>query len=263
MHNCLILGCGRSGTSLTGGLLNKAGYYFGSNPIEARDANPKGFFEDHLINYVNERIMLERVRYARLPPWLYRALGRTPYQPAQLWLSVLEEPVQWNVAKPLQWIMRDLVSHEPYAYKDPRFSYTLNAWRPYLKQCRMICVFRHPSVAVASIAKEVASEPFYQNLAIGAEHALRVWAAMYRQILDFHCTDDAEWLFIEYDQLIAGTAFDPISRFLNVEIDAGFLDQNLNRSRPDETALTSDVRDIYERLQAKADTTQEAAMKPA
>ena len=260
MHNCLILGCGRSGTSLAAGLLSRAGYFFGSNPIEARDANPRGFFEDHLINYVNERIMLERVRYSRLPPWLVRSSGRVPFRPAQLWLTVLEEPVAWQPEKRTEWMMRDLVSHVPYAYKDPRFSYTLNAWRPYLNDCRLICVFRDPSVAAASIAKEVATEPFYQNLGIGTEYALRVWAAMYRQILDFHCTDDTEWLFIEYDDLIKGSAFEPISRFLGAEVDSGFLDQRLNRTQPARNAVDSQIKDLYRRLQVKADASQAAAM---
>lgn len=83
MHNCLILGCGRSGTSLTAGLLNKAGCFFGSSPIDVSEANPKGFYEDHLVNYVNEQILAERVRYSRLPR-LARWLRRVPYQQGQL-----------------------------------------------------------------------------------------------------------------------------------------------------------------------------------
>lgn len=258
MHNCLILGCGRSGTSLTTGLLSDAGYFFGSNPIEARDANPKGFFEDHLVNYVNEQIMAERVGYSRLPPWLSRRLGRIPYRPAQLWLAAIDEPVAWTLEKRAEWIIRDLVSHQPFAFKDPRFCYTLNAWRPYLGDCKLICVFRHPSIAASSIANEVASEPYYRNLSLDTGHALRVWEAMYRQVLDFHCTDDSEWLFLEYDQLIAGTAFDSISRFLDTKINSDFVDQSLNRSRPENLQLNGDVQKIYHRLQAKAESTQAA-----
>ena len=261
MHNCLILGCGRSGTSLTAGLLSKAGYFFGSNPVEAHNANPKGFFEDHLVNYVNERIMAERVGYSRLHQWLAPWLGRVPYRPSQLWLAIIDEPTQWKPDKPAQWIISELVSREPYAYKDPRFSYTLNAWRPYLNRCRLVCVFRDPRVAAVSISKEAATAPYCKNLSIGPEHALRVWQAMYRQILDFHCTDDSEWLFVEYEQLVAGTAIESMSKFLNAEIDGEFPDRRLNRSRPADIPLDDDVRNLYERLQEKANTTQAAALR--
>lgn len=262
MHNCLILGCGRSGTSLTNGLLGNAGYYFGSNPIKARNANPKGFFEDHLVNYVNEQIMVQRTGSFRLPGWLSRAMGRTRFQPSELWLAILDEPVHWKKDVRAGWIIRELVSRQPFAFKDPRFCYTLNAWRPYLADCKFVCIFRQPGVVANSIARELATEPYYRNLSLGPEHPLRVWEAMYRQVLDFHCTDDSAWLFIEYDQLLAGTAIEPLASFLDANIDAGFIDQKLSRSRPESLELKPEIADIYRRLQQKAETTQAAALNP-
>jgi hypothetical protein len=41
----LVLGSGRSGTSLASGILSKAGYYMGENLMPATHTNPKGFFE--------------------------------------------------------------------------------------------------------------------------------------------------------------------------------------------------------------------------
>jgi hypothetical protein len=262
MYNCLILGCGRSGTSLTAGLLNKTDYFFGPDPIEPNRANPKGFFEDHVVNDVNERIMQQRFGKLRRPALLSRWLRRAPYRQGQFWLAVLDEPVEWIPDATVRSKIIELVSHGPYAYKDPRLSYTLNAWRPFLSRCKLICVFRHPGVVASSIVKEVSTAPYCRNLSVNLDEALQIWRAMYRQILDFHCTDDSEWLFIEYEQLIDGTALDAISKFLDAKVDNSFIDQRLNRSRPANIELGDEVGALYERLQQKARASQAAVLKP-
>ena len=145
MLNCLILGAGKSGTSLTAGLFGRAGYFFGHKLWAPRDANPKGMFEDAAVNAINERILRQVFPYAPLLPRRVAAwLKWGPYYRHQLWLTVLPEPVEWRVRGREMRAIRILVSHTPYALKDPRFCYTLNAWRPHLKDCRFLCVFRHP-----------------------------------------------------------------------------------------------------------------------
>jgi len=57
MKNCLILGSGRSGTSMLAGMLHQAGYYMGESFHQPRDSNPKGFFEWYRINRINEDIL--------------------------------------------------------------------------------------------------------------------------------------------------------------------------------------------------------------
>ena len=42
MRNCLILGCGRSGTSMLAVSLASDGYYMGGKLYPERTANPKG-----------------------------------------------------------------------------------------------------------------------------------------------------------------------------------------------------------------------------
>ena len=56
MYNCLILGSGRSGTSMAAGVLAKSGYFMGRNLIPPRPANPKGFFESEQITDVKKRL---------------------------------------------------------------------------------------------------------------------------------------------------------------------------------------------------------------
>jgi hypothetical protein len=54
MRDCIVLGSGRSGTSMVAGALAKAGYFMGDRLYPARDANPLGFFEAPEINSINE-----------------------------------------------------------------------------------------------------------------------------------------------------------------------------------------------------------------
>lgn len=46
MYNIIILGSGRSGTSMMAGTLAKAGYFMGERLLPRNNANPKGFSND-------------------------------------------------------------------------------------------------------------------------------------------------------------------------------------------------------------------------
>ncbi len=143
MHNILILGSGRSGTSMVAGTLAKAHYYMGSRFVPPRDSNPKGFFEDHEINDINEAI-LKRVVPHR-PRYIGRILFRKRLGYMQKWLARV--PLHANIPSwpGIEQRIRRAVQSEPFCFKDPRFSYTLPVWRPFLRHTRFICVFRHPA----------------------------------------------------------------------------------------------------------------------
>ncbi len=257
MHNCLILGAGRSGTSLTAGLFGSAGYFSGHKLWAPRDANPKGMFEDAAVNAINERILRQVFPYAPLLPRRVAAwLKWGPYYRHQLWLTVLPEPVEWRVRGREMRAIRNLVSHTPYALKDPRFCYTLNAWRPHLKDCRFLCVFRHPLVTVQSIVKEVQTAPYLDNLTLSVEESLGLWTAMYRQVLDFHSLDTENWLFVEYQSVLSGAAIGPLSTFLDARLDADFPDRCLSRSQPAPVETSEETLEIYRRLKTLAEETQ-------
>lgn len=56
-QNCLILGAGRSGTSMVTGSVSQSGYFMGANQIGSRQGNPKGLFEDEEIDGLNEALL--------------------------------------------------------------------------------------------------------------------------------------------------------------------------------------------------------------
>lgn len=263
MRNCIVLGSGRSGTSLTAGLLHGAGYHCGASLIEARDTNPRGFYEDHLVNFVNERIMAGGLGLWRRPRWLHRLTGRRWYGPGQLWLKAIEEPVHWRPDELCRLIIPALVANRPFAYKDPRFCYTLDAWRPWLGDCRFVVVFRDPATTAASILREVTTEPWYRGLRYTAEDALALWTAMYRQVLDVHCTDPGNWFFVDYADLVSGAALPSLSRFLDVVIEPGFADPALRRSAPAPVPVPAAAAELHRRLGERAAASLAGGSAPA
>lgn len=144
MKNIIILGSGRSGTSMTGGLFSESGYFFGNNLIPARNANPKGFYEDREINDLNEQIL---DTYLPKRPRI-RFFGRYIYRDrlfhSQKWLARVPLDVNLSLPDITKERIEELVAKEPFCFKDPRFSYTYEQWRPLLKNAVNICVFRHP-----------------------------------------------------------------------------------------------------------------------
>ena len=85
MKNVLILGSGRSGTSMVAGTLSKAGYFMGERLYKPRESNPKGFFEDPEINGINEALIAKVVPHR--PPLIGKWLFHERPIEGQRWLA--------------------------------------------------------------------------------------------------------------------------------------------------------------------------------
>src|SRR5262249_42923187 len=133
VRNCLILGSGRSGTSMLAGVLSQAGYYMGEHLIPPDEANPKGYFEDDEVNAINEKLL------ALVTPARSR--------PAHGWRWLAAVPVSARISCSPQLAKRIEIqtSRTPFCLKDPRFCYTLPVWRPFLRDTMLLCVFREPT----------------------------------------------------------------------------------------------------------------------
>ncbi|MSR48189.1 MAG: glycosyltransferase [Planctomycetes bacterium] len=218
MHNALILGSGRSGTSMVAGSLRRAGYFMGDALYPARDANPLGFFEDPEINGVNE---------ALLAPHIDLAQGLLKFQ---LWLATPMRRVTGPMEPAVAARAAKLLSRRPFCFKDPRFSFTLPAWRPALGDARFVCVFREPAVTAASIVKECATADYLRGVAMDDARAIALWNATYREILDQH-SRHGEWLFLHYDQVMEADGLARLGDFLDSPVDRAFPTRELKRSR--------------------------------
>lgn len=231
MRNCIILGSGRSGTSLTAGLFAKSGYYMGDELLAARDANPKGFFESQEINNLNEEIIQlvtpQRIRFRR---WSFPRSRPTDFQ---RWLSRIPLDTKMKTTPAIDKKIKEKVLQEPFCFKDPRFSYTLPVWIPLLKNTVFIVVFRHPYSTMVSIEKECNNELYLKNLKISRDDIFEVWSLMYKHILRSYQNDQQtnKWLFIHYEQILDKTALTLLYKLTSAKIDSGFIESKLYRNK--------------------------------
>lgn len=245
MRNCLIMGCGRSGTSLLAGSVAGAGYYMGGKLYRPREANPKGFYESLQINAINERL-LKPLAASRSTQWFLR-IWRAGF-PSERWLA--EIPVGTPIPAPAPRLMRRIrnrLEHRPFAFKDPRFCYTLPVWRPCLPHdTAFLCIFREPGRTVASILKECAT--LYPDIRLGEDEVYSIWLAMYDNILNHH-RHQGDWLFIHYDQMLDGSAQPRIEAHLGTRIDRHFADSGLQHAaRAASCPALARTRDTYHTL---------------
>ncbi len=251
MRNVIILGSGRSGTSMAAGCLATAGYHFGQNLVEARPTNPKGFYESRVINALNERILAPAI-----PPRNPDATNPTTTHiplPRQYWLAALPPEITLASDESIQREITEHVSLTPFCYKDPRFCYTLPAWSPHLPDhTAHICIFRHPAATIVSTEKELAEQRYLATLTLSRQQIEAVWCAMYENVLT-RLRHAGDWLFINYDQVLTPAGLDALAAFTNAPIDRTFPEAKLQRSQPD-APVSPRALDLYDRLNALAQT---------
>jgi len=256
MHSAIILGCGRSGTSLVAGSLSRAGYFMGDGLWPARESNPKGFFEDREVNAINEAILAgtvpapPRLPSARVTRLLRRTVFRGRRDTGQRWLARVALGATITAAPDTEARVQRLVTRRPFCFKDPRFCYTLDVWRPWLGDARFVCVFRDPRRSAASMVREQRIAPGLKGLHLDQRACLDVWYLMHRHVLDRH-TQRGTWLFLHYDQVMAGDGLERLGTFLGATVDAGFPDAALRRSAGS-GRLPEHIRATFEDLCARA-----------
>lgn len=220
----------------------------GDDFLPPNASNPKGFFESTIINTINEDI-LESVAPKR-PIYLGDIFFKRIPLKHQRWLLALDENSQPKGSKEIEARIVNLTNKSPYCFKDPRFSYTLPIWRPFLENAVFVVVFREPSATANSIIKECKdSEPLH-SLSMNRSRALKVWKCMYSRVLST-CDNDSNWLFVHFDQIVQKTALDRISQFTGAVVDYSFPDIRLKRSLA--TRKTPrDLQSIYDNLCRRA-----------
>ena len=246
--NLIILGSGRSGTSMFTGALANSGYYLGENPnyLGSNKSNPKGFFEDLEVNTINEDILKkslidipEKIRRSFFPGYtFYRArwLSRMPLN----YFPKSDKEIERRIVK--------VLSNDPFCLKDPRFSYTLPAWQNFLPEnTRYLVVYRHPYLTARSILRECDESPALRKLKMDHDSALKVWRLMYSHILKTYAeeVDKQNWSFVHYDQVYDKDKIDSLESFLKVKVDTGFVEKKFSRSGGSLGKFTGKDKKIY------------------
>lgn len=251
MKNIIVLGSGRSGTSMVTGTLAQAGYYMGDHFWEPRDSNPKGFFETDEINTINEDILDPFV-----PPRL-NLFGKTFFRnrprKRDRWLAYIPLSVNLKSSPNIDQQIQQMTQSQPYCFKDPRFSYTLPVWKPYLQNEVYICVFRDPASTASSILKECQQTPKLRDpkkgVKISWKQALKIWNSMYSHILQnyYNSEEQHKWLFIHYNQAVTEQGLKTLEEFTGAAVDYSFPEAAIRRSFSSKAVSKSAIQ-IYQKL---------------
>ena len=251
MENLIVLGSGRSGTSMFTGALAKSGYFLGENPeyLGSNKSNPKGFFEDLEVNTINEDIL--RKSLINLPEKIRRRFFPASTFYRARWLSRIPLNYVPKTDKEIDRRIEKLVLKTPFCFKDPRFCYTLPHWQKFFPEnTRYLIVYRHPSLTARSILKECEESPPLRKLKISHHKALEVWRMMYSHILKAYNSevDKHKWFFVHYDQAFDQEKMKSLQSFLNAKINSDFAEKKLSRSGELIEEISQKDQRIYSKL---------------
>lgn len=218
----------------------------GENLYPADEGNPKGYFENWQLNSINEELLAKTI------PGRPRLFGsgiffRRRPPAGQLWLAVPHRGLIDECPDDIGKKIKQLTSHEPYCLKDPRFCYTLSLWKPFLRNTVFICIFRHPGITAHSLIKECKRVPEYRRYISNFKSAYKLWDSMYSHVLDIHFDRNEEWLFFHYNQLLNGSALEPLEKDLKIKVDRYFAEKRLNRSISS-GKIPDNILNLYRRL---------------
>lgn len=244
MRNCIILGSGRSGTSMLAGMLHGTGYFLGDRLLAPTPANPQGYFESHDVNVLNDELIASVVPVRPKMPLGCLFPWRLPA--GLLWMASVGGDVEMRPSAGQLSRMRELTATVPFCLKDPRFCYTAGSWSSVLEDVVFLCVFREPGRTAASMRQDVRDRP-YRGFHLTRGRALRVWTTMYERALSMS-GQDGQWVFVHYDQILDGSALARIESAVEAKVDTSSIDPRLKRSHDDPHRLPLRTLEVYRRL---------------
>ena len=254
MNNILILGSGRSGTSMLTGMLARSSFHFGDNfeYLSKNKANPKGYFEDYEVNTVNEDILKENLIH--IPETIRKLLFPSATFYRARWLARL--PVNKKIVSipSINKRIEMLIKKPTFCYKDPRLSYTLPVWKSIIEEntinVKYLVVFREPEKTANSIVRECKESKALHPLKMNMNTALKVWELMYSHIIKNYKADSKkeDWMFVHYNQLFSNVIYEKIEDFIGSPIDKEFPEIHLSRAKAEETKMNKNLLAIYNQL---------------
>lgn len=251
MHNIIVLGSGRSGTSMLTGILANSGYFTGENSeyLKANKSNPKGFFEDYEVNTINEDILRETL--VTIPEKIRKFLFPSYTFYRARWLARLPLSKTIKSTNSINERISKIVLNKTFCYKDPRFSYTLPIWNKYLdSNTKYIVVFREPNKTADSIVRECKESLPLQKLKMTKRNALLVWNSMYAHILTNYqkSSNKENWKFFHYNQIFKNDSVAELEAFCNLKLEVSFAEKRISRSFDDNQKMDKKTQKIYNEL---------------
>jgi hypothetical protein len=242
----LVVGVGRSGTSLLSGMLGHLGFHIPQPEVKANDTNPRGFGEPRWVVDFHTRLLRSRrvmVNDARPGAWVTMdALADDPAAQADL----------------RDWLAAQLQEAGRLVVKDPRTVWFLPLWIRSAGQLGLdtsfVTMLRHPAEVVTSARKS------YGETLTAASRAA-AWTNVILQTE--YATRTAKRAFVRYDELLAdwppeirrvGSAIgaDDLAALERADHPAvdGFVDPTLHRNRVrwDELDVPAPLRELADHV---------------
>jgi len=242
----LVVGVGRSGTSLFTGILSQLGFHVPQPEVEADDTNPRGFSEPRFaVDFHTKLLQRERVTVNDSRPKAFEKTG-----------TAADDD---NVRDELKtWLEAQLGEFEAVVVKDPRTGWFLPLWTRCATDLgadpRFVTMLRHPAEIIASARKSYGTwQPPASRAAAWINMTLETERA----------TRGGRRAFVRYEDLMddwrretgrVGTLLDlPMLASPDEEkakaVDA-FVDPTLHRNRVgwDEYEMPTSVRDLAEKV---------------
>lgn len=239
----VVVGAPRSGTSLVAQLVASGGVGFGDHLLPPSPANPKGFLEDVRVTDLNDELLAPHVV----------GTGAVPVPEARLAWAGAPDADATITADPAQRARMAalLAADHPIGVKDPRFVWTLDAWRAVLRPGTVfVAVVRHPAEVAASLrAMFERDRPYWGDHEMTVGRGLDLWLAANRRILAH--VRHGRWLVLEHGSLMEGRGLSALAGFTGRVVDADTVAPELHRSER-VVALPSEVEELYEGLCARA-----------
>jgi len=182
----LVVGSGRSGTSLFAGVLQRLGFRVPQPEVPADETNPRGFAESRwVVDFHASLLDQARVQAGDARPSAWAAAGRIGFQEA-------------HRASLRAWLEEQFAAGDHLVVKDPRLAWFLPLWRACAEDvgaaARYAMVTRHPAAVVnskqsayAGRSTETSRTAGWLNLTLFTERAAREGARVvvrYDRLLD-------------------------------------------------------------------------------
>jgi hypothetical protein len=253
-HLVLVVGVGRSGTSLLSGILSHLGFAIPQPEVQADETNPRGFGEPRwVVDFHSRGLAKQRVTLNDSRPAAWEQMAAAA--PA-----VHDEL--------LEWLRGELAQADEIVVKDPRTVWFLDLWRSCADELgartSFVTMLRHPAEIVTSARKSYGP---------GLTEAGRAAAWINVMLQTEHSTRDARRAFVSYYDLMADWL--PEIRRLGAELEVprlaaidrvpevdAFVDPQLHRNRTtwDELDVPAAVRDLAEQAWEHVQAQDEAAL---
>jgi hypothetical protein len=243
----LVVGVGRSGTSLLTGVLSQVGFHVPQPEVKADDTNPRGFSEPRWAVDFHRRLLRTR------------RVGVTDARPAawEKTATAVEDAAAYKELR--EWLGGQLEEADSVVVKDPRTGWFLPLWTRASTElgveARFVTMLRHPAEILASSARS-----YGDRLTPATRAASWINVSLETEL----ATRGSKRAFVRYEDLLGdwprevGRMADLLdlpalrgaplrARFPQVD---DFVDPSLHRSRVgwDELDVPASVRDMAEEV---------------